>query len=337
MVKCSFQNCDEILNYLPFKCRYCGGTYCKAHRLPENHDCTFSMSDNPRSQSSTVSSSTSIPEEPYNSAQSDFNSTSYNSTDDYDKQMEREMRDYIRTQERQAMPPPPSRSSRVQSENYRPFISRTNKMQATLILMGTTFVFFLLSLIPGVPDFLLLNMYNVYSRFMIQTLFTSMITPGAGLASIFTLLFAELMLYSMGKSIEMQFGSKFMVTIYAICGGAGVLTIVLIQSLGMISLFSFLSDGLLVSAQWCAILGMMTFLLHLVGLDREMRMYLYFIPIRLKAKYILYFLIGYSSVFAIIGLFSGYSTALYLGQLMGILAGKKMFDKYGRRVVTGIY
>lgn len=24
---------------LPFKCRYCGGTYCTDHRLPENHNC----------------------------------------------------------------------------------------------------------------------------------------------------------------------------------------------------------------------------------------------------------------------------------------------------------
>ncbi len=24
---------------LPFKCRYCGGTFCGNHRLPENHDC----------------------------------------------------------------------------------------------------------------------------------------------------------------------------------------------------------------------------------------------------------------------------------------------------------
>jgi membrane associated rhomboid family serine protease len=24
---------------LPFKCRYCGGTYCGIHRLPENHQC----------------------------------------------------------------------------------------------------------------------------------------------------------------------------------------------------------------------------------------------------------------------------------------------------------
>ncbi|MCD1294262.1 rhomboid family intramembrane serine protease [Methanocella sp. CWC-04] len=33
--------CDYCGTYelLPFKCRYCGGTYCSAHRLPEYHEC----------------------------------------------------------------------------------------------------------------------------------------------------------------------------------------------------------------------------------------------------------------------------------------------------------
>lgn len=33
--------CDYCGKYemLPFKCRYCGGTYCSTHRLPEYHEC----------------------------------------------------------------------------------------------------------------------------------------------------------------------------------------------------------------------------------------------------------------------------------------------------------
>ncbi len=33
--------CDVCDGYelLPFKCKYCGGTFCSAHRLPENHQC----------------------------------------------------------------------------------------------------------------------------------------------------------------------------------------------------------------------------------------------------------------------------------------------------------
>ncbi len=33
--------CDicDAYELLPFKCKYCGGTFCAAHRLPENHQC----------------------------------------------------------------------------------------------------------------------------------------------------------------------------------------------------------------------------------------------------------------------------------------------------------
>jgi Zn-dependent protease len=35
-MKC--QKCGEE-TFLPFQCPYCGGQFCAAHRLPENHDC----------------------------------------------------------------------------------------------------------------------------------------------------------------------------------------------------------------------------------------------------------------------------------------------------------
>ena len=36
-------NCDICgkKETLPYKCKYCGGTFCSEHRLPEAHDCTF--------------------------------------------------------------------------------------------------------------------------------------------------------------------------------------------------------------------------------------------------------------------------------------------------------
>lgn len=30
---------------LPFKCKYCGGTFCSAHRIPEYHNCTFNFKE----------------------------------------------------------------------------------------------------------------------------------------------------------------------------------------------------------------------------------------------------------------------------------------------------
>ncbi len=36
MAKCDY--CDEEV-FMPYKCGYCGGTFCPKHRLPENHEC----------------------------------------------------------------------------------------------------------------------------------------------------------------------------------------------------------------------------------------------------------------------------------------------------------
>ncbi|MFX1558520.1 MAG: AN1-type zinc finger domain-containing protein, partial [Promethearchaeota archaeon] len=41
------EHCGVEIGYLPFKCKYCGGTFCKKHRLPENHQCTFELKHTP--------------------------------------------------------------------------------------------------------------------------------------------------------------------------------------------------------------------------------------------------------------------------------------------------
>lgn len=37
MVDCDY--CGKKIQGFPFKCRYCGGTFCQDHHLPEEHDC----------------------------------------------------------------------------------------------------------------------------------------------------------------------------------------------------------------------------------------------------------------------------------------------------------
>ncbi|TFG27380.1 MAG: hypothetical protein EU532_07560 [Promethearchaeota archaeon] len=41
MPKCNY--CGEDAGFLPFKCKFCGMTFCKKHRLPENHNCPFDL------------------------------------------------------------------------------------------------------------------------------------------------------------------------------------------------------------------------------------------------------------------------------------------------------
>ncbi len=35
--------CGKNTGYLPFICKFCGMSFCKSHRLPENHDCPFDI------------------------------------------------------------------------------------------------------------------------------------------------------------------------------------------------------------------------------------------------------------------------------------------------------
>ena len=37
-MRCDLCSTEEMI---PFKCRYCEGSFCSAHRLPPNHDCVF--------------------------------------------------------------------------------------------------------------------------------------------------------------------------------------------------------------------------------------------------------------------------------------------------------
>ena len=41
MPDCNY--CGEDAGFLPYKCKFCGMTFCSAHRIPENHDCAFDL------------------------------------------------------------------------------------------------------------------------------------------------------------------------------------------------------------------------------------------------------------------------------------------------------
>lgn len=33
------ENCGGKIDWIPFNCKYCGGSFCSDCRLPEEHDC----------------------------------------------------------------------------------------------------------------------------------------------------------------------------------------------------------------------------------------------------------------------------------------------------------
>ncbi len=343
MAKCNYPDCEEILDYLPFKCRYCGGIYCKKHRLPENHKCSFELQLTPQKED---------PHDFKNSKEKVITPGHPNQTKSIPKEksyddLEREMNNYIREQERAAMPPPPSRSRgffRGRGGGYSPFISRASKPIGTYSIMGITTFFFLISLFSSIKPFILLNLNLLRSNFFLHflTIFTSILTP----TNLFSWIFTLLILYWSGKVIELQMGTKFLITLYILSGIANSFSILFLQSIGFVIKYQFFiamtQDSNLYSTQSGAYYGLMVFLLYRIGLDREMRFYLYFIPIRMKARYILYIIIGIQLVMGsygvIILLLGNYDGASYIlssfPQLAGVLVGAYFWKRFGRQIVN---
>ena len=343
MVKCDVQGCDEVLDYLPFKCRYCEGTFCKKHRLPENHQCSFTFKQDSKSSTSSTSSSSSSS---YNSTQSDeFSANSapdiyseeFESDEAYEKKLERDMRDYIKNQERSSMPPPPnSDSSRVRSFS-RSFMGNSGKYPATYWLIGLNLGFFVIGfLMPlfglAVKD-LLLNFSALFLNFLLWTPFTSILNLGyyASFFGILSLGFSLFILYFVGRMLEQQFGARVLLNLYlsaAIIGGVGALLFQVIMR--------YISPAFIYapfSLQNAAMSGLYGFIIFLMGLNREMRIYLYFIPVKMKGKYILYFLLILDFVYIILGIFgvTAASTALSsFAQIIGMGVGYYFYKKHGR-------
>ena len=47
MTRCNFENCKKKLDLVPFECK-CKLKFCKKHRLPEAHKCTYDFKKNGR-------------------------------------------------------------------------------------------------------------------------------------------------------------------------------------------------------------------------------------------------------------------------------------------------
>jgi len=338
LAKCKYPECDEILNYLPFKCRYCGGTYCKKHRLPENHKCSFELQLQPLKEVS----------QDLKSSKKEVKKKEIPEDKTYE-QIDKERRDYIRAQERAAMPPPPSRSGglfRSRSRGYSPFITRASKPIGTYTLMGITTFFFFISLFIEIRPYILLNLNNLRSNFLFHflSIFTSIFTTTNLISWIFTLL----ILFWSGKVIELQMGTKFLVSLYIIAGMANGIAILFLQSIGLVIQHQFFlamtNNSNLFSTQNGAYYGLMVFLLYRIGLDRELRFFLFFIPIRMKARYLLYFIIGiqlilgfYGLVILLLGNAQGASNILSsFPQLAGVGVGAYFWKRFGRQIVNFI-
>jgi len=253
------EHCGEPINYLPFKCKYCGGVYCKKHRLPENHQCTFEIKHGPIVPLN-------LRESPSKRVNSHGNS--------------KEFKKYIKRQEKQK-----ERTIKY----YESYDKKKKKTSSITYLIIAIFIMSIASMVY--PLYLTLSSYsflNIYLWTFITSLFVSYTSDLFGL---FFLLILILFFYMIIKSIERIFGTKFLLQLYFICAiFTGLVYILLLLLLQLI----YVPYGSVIVVPYGlasgALLGVICFMIFM-NWDREMTFLIFFLPIRMKGKTIIIFLV----------------------------------------------
>jgi len=288
------ETCGEEIGYLPFKCKYCGGVFCKKHRLPENHDCTFELKHTPvvpiprRTLSRTVSS------------------TSQKAS----TKTPRKIRKYLKRQEKQKI------KTIRDFEGYRaPQVKATNYLIALIFILSL--VTFALATL-GYQLYLTLSSLS-FLNFWLWTLVTSFfISYTQDLFGLFFLIILIILFYVMIKNLERTFGTKFLLKLYFICG----LFTGLVYILFWLILQIFFTGVIVVPIGLAsgALLGVICFMIFL-NINREMTFLMFFIPIRMKGRTIIIFLVLLNLIPGLLfAIGDPFFLLVYLPDLGGILA-----------------
>jgi len=280
------EHCGEQINYLPFKCKYCGGVYCKKHRLPENHQCTFELKHGPIV--------------PLNLRESPSKSVSSHGAS-------REFKKYIKRQEKQ------------KQRTIKHYETTTTKTNSTTYLIIAIFIMSIASM--GYPLYLTLSSYSFLELYLwtfITSLFVSYTSDFFGLFFLFILI---IFFYMIIKNIERVFGTKFLLQLYFVCAVfTGLVYILLLLLLQLI----YIPYGSVIVVPYGlasgALLGVICFMIFM-NWDREMTFLIFFLPIRMKGKTIITFLVLLKVVPGLLlAMGNPIYLLVYLPDLGGILA-----------------
>jgi hypothetical protein len=296
---CEF--CGDQIGYLPFTCKYCGGTYCKKHRLPENHECTFELKHVPvvpttqknskrRYQDSRIKKS---PSRVY--------------LDDEPKAIKK----YLKRQDKQ-------RDDTFRS--YQRSYGKSSQYQGTKTLFLLIIIFSIVALFfnySDVPEYFYLSLHGLVYKFTYHTLLTSLFISSGDALSLFFLFIMLFILYFMARNIETSLGIKFLIKLYILSCLFTALFYVLLR-FSLISIYPltiFLPTGL----AWGGILGLLSYSLFPM-MNRKITAFMYFLPIRMTGRSFLLMII-ILRLFPVVFFAWGapYYVIFYLPELGGVL------------------
>ena len=265
--------CGEEIGYLPFKCKYCSGTFCKKHRLPENHDCTFELKHSP------LVPDTSREARPlYQDAV-----TLKPGSRDYEAKWEKERKKYIKQQERQR---------RQATKSFERGLTGTGQNKGTNFLIIMIVIFSITATIfafIGIPEYIAFSLFGILNLFL-WTIFTAVfVSYSPDFFGLFFLLILIFFLYNISRNIEMRFGTNFLIKLYLFCASFTAIFYLLIRILlgvyypiNLIIIPVGLATG--------AILGLIAFIIYF-NPNNEMMLFCFFIPVRMKGRTLLIVLI----------------------------------------------
>ncbi len=300
------EHCGEEIGYLPFKCKYCGGTFCKKHRLPENHDCTFELKHTPITPTERVL----------------YQDTGRPSYQDGDYKRKKEIKRYMRQQQRQRSPA--YRGGYGRSTFSAQEAKGTTYIIITIIICSILGVF--------LPAFINLSLYGL-SEFYLWILFTSLFSNGTDIFGLFFLLIMVFIFFNFSQNLEKSFGTEFFVKLYLFCAAlTGLFYIVLRLMLAPFYPANYATAEVFsVGLASGAIFGIIAFTIF-PNPDREMTILCYFIPVKMKGRVLLIILVLFRLIPGLLYglLFSPLYFPLYFSELGGILAAYIVFKKKSR-------
>lgn len=311
MVYCEF--CGKEIGYLPFKCKYCGGTFCKEHRLPENHACSFDKKHVPTTPS---------PSRSEGSKNKTYKPIKSNGAPNIDRLLRRQKR----------------KKRRARNIFNQSMGGGMYSFSIATYLIMAIFISSIVALF--IPQFTCLS-YNSFFGFYLWTFITApFVNYSTSYFGIFFLLILILLFYNIIKIIELRFGPKFLLGLFLFsCLVAGVTFFLLLIPVQFIY-SPLIVDTIYVGLAYSGLLGIISFLIF-SSLNQEMTFLLFFIPIRMKGKTILLLLILLRLIPALLnGLFDPYYFLIYLlmyiPDLGGIL-GSYIIFRYKTRQKVRLY
>jgi len=313
---CEF--CGEQIGYLPFTCKYCGGTYCTKHRLPENHECTFELKHIPISSTTTMDS-------PKRYQDVVLKKTA---SREYLDQGPKVLKKYLKRQDKQRKK---TLKTFGRSQKNAPKYNYTKIL--FLIIIITSIVALIFDLF-GITQYIYLSLNGVFFNFAFHTFFSSLFISfsssyfslGSAIINLFFLFFMLFFLYFMARNIEFSYGASHLFKLYIISGLFSVLFYSLLR-FGLNFYRPINIFPVYVGLAWGGIYGLISFIIFPI-MNREIRALMTIIPMRITGKSFLIMIISIRLLFGLIYTAIDPILMLYYFPELGGILGSFIYYKY---------